>query len=244
MEFFIKKIFDGTSDELVHLQFIKFSRGDFVNKAMFKAKFSKGACTINTTADYSNELVRAIAEELGTESAEVTGLIVSTRDLTGEVDFIDKSQFQGVKKYKIKKTMTGDEIISLCEKLPFSFMGLSFKTTSSELKIKEKMPKSGKPSKKDEENPKADFCKLKTTNKDIIKSMIFDKEAEGAKDIFCQHKFIIESIKIPDEAELTEKGVDKNDFAKIRELSKRVGKIVRDLDIDGKKVSKETPFAA
>ena len=139
MDFFIKKIFEGKGegDDLVHQQFIKFSRGEFPNKAMFVAKKQKDKYSISTTADYANELVMAFAEKLGEKSAEVTGLIVSTRDLSGIVDYDDVSQFQGIKKYKIKKDMTGNQILDICEKLPSSFISFSFKVNNSELKIKE-----------------------------------------------------------------------------------------------------------
>jgi len=40
MDCFIKKIFDGKNDEFVHLQFQKFSRGEFTDRAMVKVKES------------------------------------------------------------------------------------------------------------------------------------------------------------------------------------------------------------
>ena len=52
MEFFIKKMFKGEEDNLVHIQFQKFSRGEFKNKAMVNAKKSaKGVYTIKTTPE-------------------------------------------------------------------------------------------------------------------------------------------------------------------------------------------------
>ena len=52
---------------------------------------------------------------------------------------------------------------------------LLFKTNNSELKIKGKAPKSGKPGKKgDDEAPKADFCSLKTSDREIMKDLFFD----------------------------------------------------------------------
>lgn len=246
MDFFIKKIFDGKceGDDLVHQQFIKFSRGEFANKAMFVAKKQKDKYSISTTADYANELVRFMAEKLGENTTTVTGLIVSTRDLTGEIEFSDKSQFQGIKKYKISKEMTGTEILEICNKFPSSFIAFTFKANNSELKIKEKLPKSGKPSKKSNEKPAADFCKLKTDEKDIIESMIFESEALVAKDVYCDHTFQITDIVMPNDEELASAGVDKNDFSKIREMAKRKGKIIRNLTIDGEKSKKEVDFIA
>ena len=39
---FIKNIFDKKRDALIHLQFQKFSKGEFVNRALIRAKYSAG----------------------------------------------------------------------------------------------------------------------------------------------------------------------------------------------------------
>ena len=48
MESFIKKIFDGKTDSLVHLQFQKFSKGEYTGRAGFILKNSKDKFTIST----------------------------------------------------------------------------------------------------------------------------------------------------------------------------------------------------
>jgi hypothetical protein len=235
MDCFIKKIFEGKVDELVHLQFQKFSKGNFQNRALIKAKNSKGVYNINTTAEYANELVRLFAEKLNDKSAKITGIVVSTRDLGGDLDFKDKKQFMGVKQYVIDKEMSGKEIINLCDKFPNSFIGLSFIVGNNELKIKPKAPRSAKPSTKKNEDIKIDFCKVKTSDKDIIKSLIFDPEIENFKELEIKHDFLINDIIIPE---------NEKDFAKMRELSKKKGKIIREITIDGKKIKKEANLEA
>ena len=121
MEFFIDKIFNGGSDNLVHLQFQRFSRGEFKNRAMVVAKSGK-RIRIGTTHEYGNEFVRYFTNKLGNDITNVTGVIISTRDLRGELEFIDKKQFMGVKKYVIDKEMSGMEILKLCDDLPHSFL--------------------------------------------------------------------------------------------------------------------------
>lgn len=241
MDFFIKKIFENKIDKLTHLQFQKFSRGEFKNRAMIKAKNSDRKFSINATPEYGNELVRCLAEKLGENQSKVIGVVVSTADLTW-LDFQDKKHFMGVKQYRIDKEMSGNEIIELCNKFPNAFIGLSFKAEGSELKIKPK--KSAKPSTKDEEKPKINFCKLKTTDREIIKGLIFDGEAENFKEIEVKHDFLINEIILPSSEKLVELGVEKNDFAKIRELAKRKGKIIRELNVDGKFFRKEKEFTA
>ena len=229
---FIKKMFDGKIDEFVHIQFQKFSKGEFKNRALIQAKNSAGKYTLNTTYEFANEFVRDMAEKLGNSKATVTGAIVSTNDLSGEVEFQSKKQFMGVKQYGINKEMTGKEIISLLDKLPKAFFALSFKTEDSELKIKAKAPKSAKPSTKGDEIPKADFCKLITTDKKYVMEFVFEGDFKKAE---INHIFVINDIIAP-------KG--ETDFARIRELAKRKGQIIRNATIDGKLIKKETEFEA
>lgn len=232
---FIKKIFDKEADELVHLQFQKFSRGEFQNRALIEARKSGKNFTIKTSAEFANELVRVMAEKLGSGRTKVTGAIVSTQDLTGELEFKDKKQFQGVKRYIIDSEMSGDEIVRLLDKFPKNFFGLSFEVGDEKLKVKAKAPKSGKPGKGDEK-PKADFCSLKTSDEKIGRSFVFEKPDFKKAEI--QHTFFIDSIVIPDELKKSE------DFALVREKSLRKGRIVRTAEIDGEKMKREVEFVA
>lgn len=229
---FIKKIFDKKPDELTHLQFQKFSRGEFRNKALINAKKTKEKFTITTSGEFVNEMVRKVAEELGNIKTKVTGAIISTSDLTGEIDFQDKKQFQGVKKYLIEKEFSGEEILKLLNRFPKTFFALSFESKNSRLKIKPKAPTSGKSSKGDKAQ-KADFCRIITTDKELGTSFVFEKP--DFKEAKISHTFIITELILP-------KG--ETDYVKIREMAKRKGKIIRDAVIDGKNIKKEFDFEA
>jgi hypothetical protein len=234
---FIKKIVDGKRDELVHLQFQKFSRGEFKDKAVVEVKKSKDKYTIKTSAEFANELVRAMALKLGNEKTKVTGAIVSTLDLKGELEFKNVKQFQGVKRYLIDSEISGNEIINLLNKFPKNFFALSFSVGDNVLKIKPKAPKSGKPGKGDSDGPKADFCSLKTNDALIGESFSFGIE-KNFKQAKFNHIFVIEKIEVPEEIK------DSKDFALIREKSLRVGKIIQNKEIDGVKDKKEFEFKA
>ena len=80
-----------------------------------------------------------------------------------------------------------------------------------------------------------DFIKLKTSDKNLVNSLIFDSEAQDFKKIEIKHDIVIEKIILPE---------GEKDFAKIREMSKRKGKIVRKIDVDGKEAVKEAEFEA
>ena len=232
---FIKKIWDGKSDELVHLQFQKFSRGEFTNRACVKVKVSSGKYTIYTTAEFANEFVRTMAEKLPGK-VHVTGAVISTADLTGQLDFKGKKQFQGVKQYLMDGEMAGKDILTLLNKFPKAFFALSFMVGDNVLKIKAKAPKSGKPVGKGEEAAVPDFCKLGTMDKEIAKSFVWDKPE--FKEALINHTFVIKDIVVPESLKKSE------DFAKIREESKRKGVIVRKGTIDGVAVKDEKAFEA
>jgi len=232
---FIKKVFDDKVDEEVHLQFQKFSKGEFRDRALIEAKNSNGKYTIKTSAEFANGLVRAVAEIVGGEKIKVTGAIVSTSDLTGEFEFKEKKQFQGVKRYLIDNEMTGEKIIGLLDRFPKTFFALSFEFRDTKLKIKPKAPKSGKPG-KGGEKPKADFCTLKTTNKELAESFIF--ENTNFKKAEINHTFFIDEIVIPEELK------NEKDFAVVREKALRKGKIIRKALIDEKEKDSEMMFEA
>lgn len=231
---FIKKIVDGKIDEGVHLQFQKFSRGQFRNRAIIKAKQSGGKFTINTTAEFANELVKIMAEKLAEDSTKISGAIVTTSDLTGKLDFQNKKQFQGVKRYLIDKEMSGQDILKLIDEFPKSFFALSFEIPDGgKLKIKPKAPKSGKSGSKGGEKPKPDFCKLITFDKEIGQSFVFEKPDYKLAEI--NHTFFIDKIVFPEGEE---------DYSKIREVAKRKGRIVREAVIDEQEMKREIEFEA
>ena len=230
---FIKKIVDKNFDELVHLQFQKFSKGEFIYRALIYAKQTKGKYTIYTSAEFANEMVYYVAKKLGEEKTQVTGAVVSTSDLTGELDFKDKKQFQGVKRYLIDSEMSGTEIIKLLEKFPKAFFALSFKIENYLLKIKPKAPKSGKPKTKGGKKEKPNFCKLVTTDKEAGQSFVIESEDWKKADI--THTFMIKEIIMP-------KG--ETDYSKIRALAKRKGTIIREAIIDEKEMKRDISFEA
>jgi hypothetical protein len=228
---FIKKIADRQGDKLVHLQFQKFSKGTFKDRAVLKIKKSKNKYIINGTGEYINELVRVMAEKLGTEETRVTGAIIATSDLEGKLDYVDKKQFQGVKRYLINTEMTGEKIISLLDEFPKAICALSFDVGSDKLKIKPKAPKMGVPG-KDGELPKTDACKLVTTDAAIGESFVF--ETKDFKLAEINHQVVVEKIIMPQ--------TDEKDFAKIREMAGKAGKIIRTAKIDDVETVKEYPF--
>jgi|TARA_Y100000310_G_scaffold314465_1_gene363844 hypothetical protein len=240
---FIKKAIDGQSDPSVHLQFQKFSKGEFRNKGLIEAKAQAGGkYTIKTSAEFANDLVRYVAEKLGSEKTKVTGAIVSTTNLKEIPEYnhllahAEVKQFQGVRRFLIDVELTGEEIIKIVNAFPKTFFALTFSHGDNALKIKPKAPKSAKPGKEKEDGPKADFCSLKTKDKSIVESFIFEKP--DFKEAKINHTIFVERMVIPDGLK------EEKDFAKIREESKRAGRILRKSKIDDQESEKEYDFEA
>lgn len=233
MDCFLKRIFEGTTDELIHLQFQKFSRGTFNHRGLIRATHTAKGFSVVTDAEYANDLVRTVAELLGTHKASVTGVIVSTQDLKGKIPSISLKQFMGIKQYGIGGEMSGHEILALMKSFPDAFFALTFNAGDTTLKIKAKAPKSAKP-KTSEAPPKPDFCTLKTMNATLVASFVFNAPSEW-KTFEAQHAYIIDDIEIPSHT---------TNPIEMRRLAKRKGTIVRKAMINGNEHVSEKKFVA
>ena len=231
---FIKKIFENKVDEKVHAQFTRYSKGNFENKAILDITNSK-KIKIKTSSEFTNELVGLLANTIKNKTL-VKGIIFSTRNLSSETDikFDEIKSAIGVRKHFVNQELTKEQILSLIEKFPHCSVNLSFKTDYGELKVKEKAPKSRKPSNKEGNVPKADYCVLETEDKAILKDYAFDIPNDFKK-VLIKHTFSIEQIDIPKEYA--------NNFELARLHAKRKGKIIRELDIDGKKEKRVCSFS-
>ena len=241
MKSFIRKIFDDEMDESVHMQFQKFGKGEFKERALIVVKNSGGTYTISTGPEYARDLIMALGEKLGEGRTFVSGALISALDLDG-FEYKEKKSAIGVRKYIIESEMSGNQIVELCQKIPKAFFGLSFAFEDYDLKIKTKSPKSTKgvsSQKKDNDKLKVDFCKLKTSDKKIVMDLAFDVEKDFKK-IEISHEFIIEDIVISDEI----KSSCGRDFALIREKVLRKGKVIRKVSVDGLKKVSEKEFEA
>ncbi len=237
MDGFINKIFNSVSDESVHLQFQKFSKGTFNDRALIRATKSAKGFSVTTGPEYANELVRAAAGKLGDTKTRVTGPIITTLKLKDLPAFhkllahITLKQFAGVRQHILDVELSGNEILEYMGKAPDAFFALSFTAGDTVLKIKAKAPKSAKPS-TSEKPAKADFCSFKTSDAALVKSFIIE---DGWKTFEANHSYVITEIIMP-------QGV--TDPAEIRRLAKRKGKLVRKRIIDGKESVVEKEFTA
>ncbi|MDO8509383.1 MAG: hypothetical protein Q7S27_06915 [Nanoarchaeota archaeon] len=233
MENVLKRIFSGKSDDDMHNEFIKFSRGIFANRYLLYGKKQKDKWTIKTGCEFANFLVRRCLEKSEGEIS-ATGIIVYTGSLGDSKIPIERvKQFMGIKQYVINSKVKVSDVLEAMDKYPKAFFALTFSIPTAELKIKAKAPKSSKPSTKGDAEVKADFCSLKTTNKELVEDLFFD--FPQFNEIKIKHILDIEKVIIP---------TNISDPVKMREMSKRKGKIIRDITVDGKTEKKEVSFEA
>jgi|SRR3989344_142864 len=233
MENTINKIFNDRIDNSVHEEFIKFSRGEYLNRYLLEGKRQKDKWVVKTGCEFANFLVRKCLPQ--NEKIKISGIIVCTIDIKADVKFpIERvKQFMGIKQLVINTEVNSNEIIELMNKYTKAFFALSFSTPHGTLKIKQKAPKSAKPSTKTEDEPKADFCSLITTDTQIIDDLFFDKKE--FKEIKIKHKLKIDSVILPENV---------TDPVKMRELAKKKGVIIREITVDSQKEIKEKEFIA
>ena len=235
----IKKIFSGKADDDVHADFIKFGKGSFTNRYLIEAKKQKDKWNIKTNSELAKFLVRKCLENASGEVI-VSGAIIGTSDLraaSGGYVFDPEEkikQFMGVKQLIVKDVKVKPEkVIQLMDKFPKAFFALSFSTKDSILKTKAKAPKSAKPAAGGEKAPAATFCSLKTTDKNLVGDLFFD--IPDFDEITARHTLEINQIIIP-------KG--ETDPVKIRELAQRKGKLIRELNVNGRAIKSEKDFLA
>jgi hypothetical protein len=236
MESVIHKIFSGKTDEIIHTEFVKFSKGIFDNRYLVEGKKQANKWAIKTSSEFANFFVKKILENF-TGEVKIKGIIVSTIDLEADCDFPveDVKKYMGIKQLVLNCSTTSEKILSVIKKHPKAFYALSFSVGDYDLKIKAKAPKSGKPGTKtkggDDEGPKADFCSLKTTDKSIVEDLFFDHPA--FEEIRVRHLLEIKDIEIPRSFKTPEE---------MRERAVRKGVIKRFVEVDGKKEIKEKNF--
>ena len=230
---FVKKIVDGEIDEKVHQQFIRFGKGEYRGRFLlnlWKAKKIK----VKSSFEFANDFVALVS---GFGNCKVSGIVMSKKNIS---EVLSQNNIQGDSESKKgglfykndipSQEITGEQLKALEEESYFALLdveGEEFK-----LKMKKKLPKPGKSENKIDDK----FCQLEADEKfySKIKEDLFWDVPESKK-VSVKHSVNVSEI-VPPEGE--------KDFAKIRELAKRKGKIVRIIEIDGQATEKEIDLEA
>jgi len=235
---FIKKIFLNESDEKVHNQFVRFGKGDYLERAIISfTKVSK--IKIKSSFEFANDFVKLVAGLV--DILIIEGVILSKKDIS---EILSKYNIKGNSEAKKgglffknnieKQEINKEQLNELVDNSYFALLDIESKDRSIKLKTKKNLPKPGK-SGEGKVNDK--FCQLEADLKywKEIKDYFF-WDIGDYKKVKVSHEYIISELIYP-------KNIEKNDFEKIRLLTKRKGVLKRNIEIDkSSKQVKECEF--
>lgn len=222
----IKKICKKDIDNYVHKKFIRFGKGEF-NRFLAEIRITSKNLKIKASYDWSNDLFKMIADNIK-QPVNIKGKIIANYDFSSDLPCEAEEFGKKGKNYVavLDCELNPEKMIELFEKLKENYILLNINSDEFKLKCGSKLPKPGK-------DPKINFCQA-TFPKELLKEFIFDIEETGKK-IEIKNKLIVEDIKIPDEC--------KNNPELARKKAIRLGKLVREVTIDDRKVIKEYDFS-
>ena len=218
---FIKDIFYDRPSESAHRQFIRFGKGEYNKKALLGLWRTKNV-KIKGSFEFANDFVLFVAN---LNNATFNGRIWSRE----KIEELSGKKKDGKWIYEVSD-FTSNHIKKISRKV-YCFL-LNADGNGIKLRIKSKLPKPGKSEKKVDNK----FCQLEINEEYYSAAKdIFFWDLPECKKAFIEHRFIINEIILP-------KG--ETDYAKIRELAKRKGKIIRIVNVDGKEIRTEKEFEA
>ncbi len=219
---FIKKIFEGKIDDSVHQQLTRFGKGNYKGRApiiIHKTKKVK----LKGGFEFANDFVLLAAEM----DVKFSGFIWSKEEISG----LNGQKKAGKYVYEVND-LESSKVKEIAEEVYYFLLNVDGE--GIKLKIKKKLPKPGK--KEDKIDDK--FCQLEVDEKYFSKiKEDFFWDIGDCKKAKAVHEYDIKDIIKPEIG-------DSEDFAKMRELAKRKGKLIRTIDCDGKEIKNEVDFEA
>jgi len=217
---FMRKIFSGKADESVHKQFTRFGKGEYRKRALLGLWKTK-SIKVKASFEFTNDFVLFAA---GLGNVNFKGTILSREP----IESMSGKKKEG--KIVYDADINSSKVKELADKV-YCFL-LNADAPGIKLRIKGKLPKPGKGEGKIDDK----FCQLELDEKfyHVVKEDFF-WDLPDCKKASVEHTFIINEIIVP-------KG--ETDYAKIREMAKRKGRIVRFANADGKEMKTERDFEA
>ena len=221
---FIFKIFHDKIDDSVHNQFIRFGKGDYGRRALLSLWKTGDKTKIKSSFEFANDFVLFVA---GLGEVSFQGDIWSKEPLPG----LPVGQKKAGKWVYEVENIGSKKILELAGKT-YYFL-LRGDGPGIKLGIKSKLPKPGKSEDKIDDK----FCQLEIDERYYHAAKAdFFWDLPDCKKATVEHRFVITEIILPK--------TNEKDFAKLREMAKRKGKIIRLANIDGKQVVSEKNFEA
>jgi hypothetical protein len=219
---FIKKIFERKVDNSVHQQLIRFGKGDYRGRAPIKILKTKKV-KLKGGFEYANDFV-LLATEM---DAKFSGIIWSKEELEG----LAGKKKAGKYVYEVED-LDSSRVKELASEVYYFLLDAD--NEEVKLKIKKKLPKPGK----NEDKIDDKFCQIELDIKYFTRvKEDFFWDLGDCRKAKAVHEYQISEIVRGDLG-------DSEDFAKMRELAKRKGKLIRTIDNDGEEIKNETDFEA
>jgi len=221
---FIKKIFKNKIDDLVHWQFVRFSRGVFYNRAAVSAS-RNGKIKISGSYDTATDLALFMA--FLAKRINASGIIMS-RD---EIEGFKGNKKKGLFVYEVNQNFSFEQLEKI-SKNAFAIL-LDCSAEGISLKTKKTLPK---PSNKSTDEVNGKFCAAQLDIKfwpDVKEEFLFD--LPDGKKYNIINRYEINELILPG---------NEKDSEKLRLLTKRRGKVIRKSIVDGKEIIQEENFVA
>lgn len=224
---FLRSIFEGKQHPLMHDKFTRYGKGDY-ERLLFEIKKGKDL-KIKSSFDFANDFVGIIADRIK-EDAEVSGKIIAARDFKNELglELADYSKRGKLFTAEINLRLNPQQLKIVYDKMKEDFLLLKIESDKFRLKTANSLPKPGG-------TIKPDFCSA-TLPLGCLDEFAWDVKNDF-KLLIIKHILHITDVEFSKELMKTEP-------AKARLEARRIGKIERQLEIDGKAEKKEAKLDA
>ncbi|MFH1823385.1 MAG: hypothetical protein ABH817_01575 [archaeon] len=220
---FIKKLFEGKKEEAVHAQFTRFGKGIYPMRAVLNVRKTAKDLKISSSFELANDFIEFLSSLV--PELKVSGIILSKEEIPGLTGKKKAGSFQ----YDVNNSLDSKKIKEILEKCYFILMDAE--ANGIIYKVKKKLPKPGKSAAKVNDK----FCSLNLDLKYLDKfhsEFLWDIQKQFKK-VRLEHIYEINEIVPP---------AGEKDFAKLRLLAERKGKLIRKIILDGKESVKEKEF--
>ena len=224
---FLKAIFEGKSHPLMHDAFTRYGKGDY-ERLLFEIRKGKDL-KIKSSFDFANDFVGIISENIK-EAAEVSGKIIAARDFKSELSFepADYSKWGKLFTAEINTKLSPQQLKVLYEKFKMDFLLLKIESSSFKLKTGNSLPKPGG-------SIKPNFCSA-TLSLSCLDEFAWDVKNDF-KLLIIKHVLHITDVAFSKE-------LMAKDPVRARLEARRIGKIERVLNIDGREEKREAKIDA
>lgn len=216
MDCFLKKVLEGKGDGSSHKYFLRFGKGNY--KGRFLLSYSKSdKIKIRGSFEWANDFVNFVNEN---KNAKFSGKVLMKDKIAGK----DGRKKGGCFVYEVSESS-----IEYFKNAYYYLLDAN--AGDIVLKVKKALPKPGQNAKKIDNK----FCALDLDAKywNAFREAFF-WDFPDCKKAVIEHELIVNEIEMPS-------GI--SDPAKVRELAKRKGRIIRKINCDGRESVKEYEFA-